>query len=144
MRALFGFDPDAAAHAEPARQFERALGFYGRDYWLQVLRGPGTPWRDLQRARRRLDALIYAEIARRCATGARGEDVLSLLLDAPFSDRRVRDHVMTLLFAGHDTTTATVAFLFYELARHPEWAERLAAEREEVAGDGDPDAGQLF
>ena len=47
--------------------------------------------------------------------------MLSLLLDAAaLSDRHVRDHVMTLLFAGHDTTTATVAFLFYELARHPE------------------------
>jgi retinoid hydroxylase len=56
----------------------------------------------------------------------------------------VRDQILTLLFAGHDTTTSTVAFLFYELARHPEWAERLAAEREEVVGDADPDAAQLF
>ena len=53
--------------------------------------------------------------------------MLSLLLDAPFSDRHVRDHVMTLLFAGHDTTTATIAFLFYELARHPEIADAIAA-----------------
>jgi cytochrome P450 len=35
---------------------------------------------------------------------------------------------MTLLFAGHDTTTATIAFLFYELARHPEVADAIAAE----------------
>ena len=67
-----------------------------------------------------LDRLIYAEIAHRRRTGHRGDDVLSLLLDAPFCDRHVRDHVMTLLFAGHDTTTATIAFLFYELARHPD------------------------
>jgi len=130
MRALFGFDPDARSGAQPARQFERALGFYGREYWLQVLRGPGTPWRALQGARRQLDALIYAEMARRRRSGHRGEDVLSLLLDAPFTDRQVRDHVMTLLFAGHDTTTATVAFLFYELARHPEVADAIAAGRE--------------
>jgi cytochrome P450 len=117
MRALFGFDADSSG---PARDFERALGFYGREYWLQVLRGPRTPWAQLQAARGRLDRLIYAEIADRRRTGRRGEDVLSLLLDAPFSDRHIRDHVMTLLFAGHDTTTATVAFLFYELARHPE------------------------
>ena len=129
MRALFGFDPDARAGASPARQFERALGFYGREYWLQVLRGPRTPWRALQDARGRLDALIYAEIARRRGRPSRGEDVLSLLLDAPFDDRQVRDHVMTLLFAGHDTTTATVAFLFYELARRPDLAEAIAAGR---------------
>jgi len=123
MRALFGLDADSSG---PARDFERALGYYGREYWLQVLRGPRTPWAQLQSSRERLDRLIYAEIADRRRTGRRGEDVLSLLLDAPFSDRHIRDHVMTLLFAGHDTTTATVAFLFYELARHPEIA---------VAGD---------
>jgi cytochrome P450 len=40
----------------------------------------------------------------------------------------VRDEVMTLLFAGHDTTTATVAFLFRELALHPDVADAIAAE----------------
>ena len=41
MRALFGFDPDAGRGAsDAARDFERALSFYGEDYWLQVLRGP--------------------------------------------------------------------------------------------------------
>jgi cytochrome P450 len=123
MRALFGFDADSTG---PARDFERALGFYGREYWLQVLRGPGTPFAALLESRSRLDRLIYAEIADRRRTGRRGDDVLSLLLDAPFTDRHVRDHVMTLLFAGHDTTTATVAFLFYELARHPEIADAAA------------------
>ena len=129
MRALFGFDPDARADGlRPAREFERALGYYGQEYWLQVLRGPGTPFAALTSARKRLDRLIYAEIAHRRRSGERGDDVLSLLLDAPLSDRHVRDHVMTLLFAGHDTTTATIAFLFYELARHPEVADAIAAE----------------
>ena len=52
MRALFGFDADSSG---PARDFERALGFYGREYWLQVLRGPRTPWAQLQSSRERLD-----------------------------------------------------------------------------------------
>ncbi len=129
MRALFGFDPDLKRDdTRPAREFERALGYYGREYWLQVLRGPGTPWAALTDARRKLDRLIYAEIAHRRRTGQRGDDVLSLLLDAPLSDRHVRDHVMTLLFAGHDTTTATIAFLFYELARRPDVADAAAAD----------------
>src|SRR5215217_431736 len=107
MRALFGFDPEAGRGAsDAARDFERALSFYGEDYWLQVLRGPRTPYARLIAARRRLDELVYAEIARRRASGARGEDVLSLLMDTELSDRHVRDQVMTLLFAGHDTTTA--------------------------------------
>ena len=68
------------------------------------------------------------------APAQRGEDLLSLLLDAEdedggrLSDAHVRDEVMTLLFAGHDTTTATVAFLLYELARRPDVADAIAGE----------------
>jgi cytochrome P450 len=151
LRALFGFDPDAAgARADIARCFEVGLGFWGHDYWLQVLRGPGTPFARMQRARRTLDRVIFAEIARRRAEGTRGQDLLSLLLDASdeagerLSDQQVRDQVMTLLFAGHDTTTSTVAFMFYELARHP---DVVAALREELAaevGDAAPAAEQLM
>jgi cytochrome P450 len=122
MRALFGFDPGITRGAgDAARDFERALSYYGEDYWLQVLRGPRTPYARLIAARKRLDELVYGEIARRRASGARGEDVLSLLMDTELSDRHVRDEVMTLLFAGHDTTTSTIAFLFWELAERPDW-----------------------
>ncbi|HYF24593.1 MAG TPA: cytochrome P450 [Baekduia sp.] len=126
MRALFGLDPDRLrGRVDAAREFEHALSFYSRDYLLQVLRGPGTPWARMHAARRRLDAIIFEEIERRRRTGERGEDLLSLLLDAEDEDgerlsrAHLRDEVMTLLFAGHDTTTSTVAFLFYELARAP-------------------------
>src|SRR5215203_708982 len=127
MRALFGFDRDATG---AARDFERALSYYGEDYWLQVLRGPRTPYARLIASRRRLDQLVYSEIARRRASGARGEDVLSLLMDTELSDRHVRDEVMTLLFAGHDTTTSTIAFLFWELAERPDWEDLDSAMEE--------------
>ena len=52
------------------------------EYWLQVLRGPRTPFARLLDARARLDTLIHGEIGRRRRTGERGEDLLSLLLDA--------------------------------------------------------------
>ena len=61
-----------------------------------------------------------------------GGDILSSLLASTdeegrsLSDRQVLDHVLTLLFAGHDTATSTVSFLVYELARNPDWADRLA------------------
>jgi cytochrome P450 len=126
MRALFGFDPDHAARdARMAAEFEEALGYWGRDYAVQMLRGPGSPWRSMNRAKAKLDRVIFAEIARRRASGERGVDILSLLLDASdedgsrLSDGELRDQVMTLMFAGHDTTTSTVTFLFYELARNP-------------------------
>jgi cytochrome P450 len=133
MRALFGLDPDRAMTTsrpplDAAREFEEALGFWAHAYWLQILRGPGTPWRRMTRARARLDALIFDEVDRRRAAGHEGQDVLSMLVAATDEDGRrlsrehVRDEVMTLLFAGHDTTTSTVAFLFHELARNPEVA----------------------
>lgn len=127
MRALFGLDPDAArGQVDAAHEFEVALSFWGRDPMVQVMRGPRTHYARMQTARKRLDAIIYGEIERRRAKGERGDDVLSLLLDATdedghgLSDRHVRDEVMTLLFAGHDTTTATIAFLFHELAKQPD------------------------
>ncbi|HEY8865731.1 MAG TPA: cytochrome P450, partial [Solirubrobacteraceae bacterium] len=111
MRALFGIDPDGelARRSDAALQFEHALGFWSRDYFLQIIRGPGTPWARMRRARDRLDAIIFEEIARRRGAGERGDDVLSLLMDAEDSDgsrltdQQIRDEVMTLLFAGHDT-----------------------------------------
>ena len=151
MRALFGFDPDAAgAMTDMARQFEQGLGFWARDYFLQVLRGPRTPFTQMQEARAALDRVIFQEIARRRQTGERGQDVLSLLLDASdeegnqLNDQQVRDEVMTLLFAGHDTTTSTVAFMFYELARHPDIVAGLREEQEHVAGGERADARLLM
>jgi len=127
MRALFGLDPDRTRdQVDAAHEFEAALGFYSRDYFLQTLRGPGTPFRRMMVARERLDGIVFAEIARRRRTGEDGDDVLSLLIGATdedgdrLSDQHIRDEVMTLLFAGHDTTTSTVAFLFHELAHHPD------------------------
>ncbi|MBU3674945.1 MAG: cytochrome P450 [Solirubrobacteraceae bacterium] len=127
MRALFGLDPDLsrAGDFDAAHEFEAALSFHARDVAMQLARGPGTPYAQVLKSRQRLDELVYAEIAGRRQSGRRGDDVLSLLLDAtfddgtPLSDKQVRDHVMTLLFAGHDTTTSTVAFMFYELSRNP-------------------------
>jgi cytochrome P450 len=151
MRALFGLDPDAAGtRADVARCFEVGLGFWAHDYFLQVLRGPGTPFARMQQARRRLDRIVFEEIRRRRGEAARGQDLLSLLLEATdeagdrLSDQQVRDQVMTLLFAGHDTTTSTIGFMFYELAHHPEVAAALREELKAEVGAGPPEAGQLM
>ncbi len=151
MRALFGLDPDGqrARAIDAASLFEEALSFYSTPYPARLLRGPRTPWSRLVNASRRLNRMIYAEIKERRASGRRGEDIMSLLLDATdeqgaaLSDGQIRDEVMTLLFAGHDTTTSTVAFLFYELARSPTASEMLLVEQDEVLGDCAPAARDL-
>jgi cytochrome P450 len=138
IRALFGLDPDGerSRSIDAAAMFEQALAFYSAGLQFRFIRGPGTPWARLQQASRKLNKLLYHEIASRRATGERGLDVLSLLLDAQdedgekLSEEQIRDEMMTLLFAGHDTTTSTIAFMFYELSAQPQISARLLAEQD--------------
>jgi cytochrome P450 len=151
MRALVGLDPDESGKgAAAAEHFERALAFYGIDYGLRLVRGPRSPWSKMVASRKVLDAIVFAEIGeRRAAPDSSRRDVLSLLVAArgeggeAFSDREIRDQVMTLMFAGHDTSTSTVTFALHELARHPDVLERLCEEQDRVLGDAPPSAEQL-
>ena len=152
MRALLGLDPDDAGKgALAARHFERALAFYGTEFHLRLLRGPGSPWRRMQRSRRVLDEILFNEIrARRAAGGAdeRG-DILGMLLAARdedgsiLSDDEVRDQAITLMFAGHDTTTSTISFLLYELARNPRERALVEDELDSVLAGASPTPEQL-
>src|SRR4030095_9232005 len=78
-----------------------------------------------------------------------GEDILSMLLAAEdedgsrLSDQEIRDQLMTLLFAGHDTSTSTLSFLMYELSRHPEVTARLYEEQDRVLSGAVPSYEQL-
>jgi cytochrome P450 len=103
-------------------------------------------------ARRFVESLerpIYAAIAARRAMGEEGEageDVFSMLLAAryedgePMSDQELRDELLTLVLAGHDTTANSLAWAFERLVRTPGAYERL---REEVRGP-EPDAGAEY
>lgn len=85
---------------------------------------------------RRLEALVEEMMRGRDAGDG---DLLSLLAAQretngarPADDKQIRDEVMTLLLAGHETTAATLAWTWYELARNPEAARRVRAEADEV------------
>ncbi len=149
LRALLGLDPDGRARdLDLAAEWERALAFYGRDYLLQSARGPRTPFARMRHGRQVIGDLLEAEVRHRRAGGAPsagpGEDLLSLLVEARTEDGEAlsvpeaRDQAITLLFAGHDTTTATVGFLFWELARHPQVLAKLRAELDEATGGEAP------
>jgi cytochrome P450 len=151
MRALLGLGPNEAGKgAAAAEHFERALHYYGIDFGLRLLRGPGSPWRKLVASRRVLDEIVFGEVARRrAAPDPSRRDILSLLVGArgeggeAFTDREIRDQVMTLMFAGHDTTTSTVTFMLHELARHPDVVERLCEEQDRVLAGAPPTPDQL-
>lgn len=87
------------------------------------------PWRGYFKNQQEVDDLLYAEIAeRRQAHDLDGrDDVLSRLLrvgdtqgDEPLSDAEMRDQLVTLLLAGHETTASALAWTLHELGRHPE------------------------
>ena len=150
LRALLGIDAGDHRERALASAFERALRFHGEPVWRQVLRGPGTPYARTLEARRELDRLVHDEIDERRRRGDHGAGVLGLLLGAtdadgrPLGARAVRDQTVTLLFAGHDTTTATLFFLLYELARAPRARAALEAELDAAVGHaGRPAAQQL-
>jgi cytochrome P450 len=150
MRALLGLDPDDRdSGARAAYHFERALSFYGTGPFARMHRGPGSAWRRMKASRRVLDEIVYAEIRRRRARGADSGDILDLLLDtrdedgSGFSDAEIRDQLMTLMFAGHDTSTSTITFLLYELARHPDSLQRVWHEQDEVLGRRAPGAADV-
>jgi cytochrome P450 len=90
----------------------------------------------------RIDRLLFQEIAARrgAADLAERNDILSLLLQArhadggPMNDRELRDELMTLLVAGHETTATALSWAVELLARHPAELERLETE---VASGGD-------
>ena len=84
----------------------------------------------------RVDELIYREIAERRRAGdiEERDDVLSMMVGArhedgsPMSDEEMRDELLTLLVAGHETTATSLSWAVERLVRHPEKLERLRAE----------------
>jgi cytochrome P450 len=102
------------------------------------------PVRRFQRARAKLDAVIYRIINERRASGEDHGDLLSMLLlaqdeeadGAGMSDEQVRDEVMTIILAGHETTANALAWTWYLLSQHAEVEAKLRAELEAVLEGG--------
>lgn len=98
---------------------------------------PFTLYGKRMQARRNIDALIYKLIAERRASGRDEGDVLSMLLTAQdgesgLTDTQVRDHVMTLMAAGHETTANALTWTFYQLAQNPVVCDKLLIELQQV------------
>ncbi len=116
---------------------------------LQKDLGAWSPWGKFVREREQIDRLIYAEIAeRRSQPDGDRVDILSLLMSArdeanqPMTDQELRDELMTLLFAGHETTATAMSWALYWVHHLPAVRERL---RQELATLGEtPDYIDIF
>ena len=111
---------------------------------LRVDLGRLTPWGRFLAHRAALDRLLFRLIRERRASGNRDrDDVLAMLLDArydddrPMRDEELRDELVTLVGAGHETSTSALAWVFQCLAHHPEAQARAHAEIERTPDDGD-------
>jgi cytochrome P450 len=141
LKAVFGLEQSRSHEMEAL--LGRLLDLLGNPFgvsflYFPLLRrdfGSLSPWGSFIRKRERIDRLIYDEIAdRRALPDNARNDILSLLMSArtqegePLTDNELRDELMTLLAAGHETTATALTWAFYWIHKLPEVRERLLAE----------------
>lgn len=98
--------------------------------------------RNYRSARGTLDTVVEDIVAERRA-GEDAGDVVSMLLQGEMDAERIRDQVLTLLLAGHETTAQSLTFTSYLLATHPEVERRVRAELEDTLAGRPPEVGDL-
>ncbi len=109
--------------------------------------GPLSPWGNFARKRQQVDQILYDEIAeRRSHPNVSGNDILTLLMSArdeageAMTDVELRDELMTLLFAGHETTATALTWALYWIHKFPKVRDRLLQELQELDNPLDPSA----
>ena len=150
VKTLFGVD-----QADMVRHLGTALAQTNDYLYLRLtqppaLRGylhnlPLPSSKRFQRALAFVDEAIYRMIGERRGSGEIGGDLLSLLLQTRYegengedadgmSDEQVRDEIVTIYFAGHDTTAAALTWAIYLVSETPQVEARFHAELDEVLG----------
>jgi cytochrome P450 len=140
VRTVFGLD-EGPRFDEMCRRMKRILALGA---WPPLLipfmqrdLGAWSPWGKFRRAVDAGDQYLYEEIRSRRSSNARGDDILSLLLDArdedgaPMTDLELRDELTTLLVAGHETTATALAWAVRWTLETPGLLERV---RDEIGG----------
>jgi cytochrome P450 len=144
IRAVFGItDPERVAELNAVLPNLASINPLLAVQSMRRDLGPRSPWGRFVRRRARVDELLYGEIERRREDpgGAERRDILALLLSArdeegsPLTDQELRDELITLLLAGHETTATSIGWAFERLLRSPAALDRLTAEVE--AGESD-------
>lgn len=136
VRTVFGADERAEERVveQNRRTLELGTGISLLIPALQRDLGGYSPYARFVEATREADATMYADIRARRASGIRGTDVLSLLLDArdedgqPMPDEELRDELVTLLVAGHETTATALTWAVRWILEKPAVLARLREE----------------
>ncbi|NMG06601.1 cytochrome P450 [Brasilonema sp. UFV-L1] len=152
LRVVFGLDE--GPHLEKIRQLLSSLldsigspllsaGLFFR--FLQKDFGAWSPWGRVLRLRQQIDEMIYALIReRRVQSPQNRQDILSLMMSArdedgqPMTDEELRDELMTLMVAGHETTASALTWAFYWIDYLPEVRDKLLRELDTLGDNPDP------
>ncbi len=142
LRAVFGLDP--GPRLDTLRESLSAMLAFGDRFLSVIPPAPGGraekllehvgPFAAFARLQREADAQLFELIDERRAAGEQRDDVLAMLLEArhsdgsPMSGQELRDELMTLLVAGHETTASALAWAFERLSRHPAVLGELESE----------------
>ncbi len=122
--------------------FTSALLFFP---WLQKDLGAWSPWGNFLRQQKAIDEAIYQELAtRRTENNSNRQDILSLMISArdeageALKDSELRDELMTLMLAGHETTATAIAWALYWVHRYPAIKAKLSTEIASLGADPEP------
>ncbi len=149
LRTVFGLTDEARIEevGAPLRRLLDSTVGTARLFALQVTSSknprPRSPWGRLNAMVADADRVVYEEIAARRAGDHDRDDVLTMLLDArdeegeALTDIELRDELMTLLLAGHETTATALSWTLERLVRNPKVLERL---QEEIRDPGEEEA----
>ena len=157
LRVVFGFD-EGSRLQELQKLLSSVLEFLGSPLmsagfffsFLQKDLGAWSPWGRMMLQIQKIDELIYAHIKERKAESDQPEsyqnrrDILSLMMSAryddgqPMSDVELRDELMTLLVAGHETTASALVWALYWIDRLPQVREKLQKELQSLDGNTEP------
>jgi cytochrome P450 len=147
VRCLFGAEPGGEADAVGpiVGSLMAAFETENRTLWRIVPdRVPGRHRTEVRTRSAELDRLMHALVARARGEGDAGRSLLARLLAArddagsAMSDRELRDELVTLFLAGHETTSIALALCLWLLGEHPERARARVAELDAGVGDRDP------
>lgn len=146
VRILFGADIDKST-LDAARA---ALATINSELYKHVIFGwwkylplPGNV--RYRRATRQIEHIMQHVVERKTVRGGERDDLLAMLMQARASDtstslteRSIRDHMITIFIAGHDTTVSVLSWTLFLLGQHPDVARRLEHEVDTVLGDREP------
>jgi cytochrome P450 len=149
LRAIFGEEnvTSQRLHARLLEMLSVTASVVLQEPKIRRVPGWRRTWRRFVKQRAEVDQLIYALIARRRAQAEpQGTDLMGMLLSArctdgsPMSEQEIRDNLMSMILAGHETTTGELSWAFQLLAHHPDAQERLIEELDEGVGEAYLDA----